>query len=219
MTKLVFSLERTANQFLGNNKRILVLAELKEQNKRMNIHVLIFSTLFLISNSLPGIEINQVVPNFQAVNSKGETWNSKSFLAKKQILLYFYPAAMTGGCTKQACSYKDDFQKWKRLGVEVVGISGDQTSNLSLFKKAEKLPFTLLSDPQGKVAKLFNVPISKGGIIERFFKGDKFTLERGVTPKRWTFLISKSGKLIYKNDQVTASEDSSNVMKFINKQN
>ncbi|MDG0964276.1 MAG: hypothetical protein P8O23_04390, partial [Opitutales bacterium] len=69
------------------------------------------------------------------------------------------------------------------------------------------------------VAKLFNVPISKGGIIERFLKGDKFTLERGVTPKRWTFLISKSGKLIYKNDQVTASEDSSNVMKFINKQN
>ena len=185
----------------------------------MKINVVLLSALFFISYSLRGIEIHEVVPNFQAVNSEGKTWNSQKFLGKKQILLYFYPAAMTGGCTKQACSYREDYQKWKKLNVEVVGISGDQTSNLFLFKRAEKLPFTLLSDPQGKVAKLFNVPMSEGGIIERFFQGDKFTLERGVTSKRWTFLISKSGKLIYKNDQVTASKDSSNVMKFINKLN
>jgi peroxiredoxin Q/BCP len=185
----------------------------------MKIYVLAFFTVFFISYSLQALEINDRVPNFEAIDSTGETWNSQKFRERKHILLYFYPAAMTGGCTKQACAYRDDHEKWKKLEVEVVGISGDQSSNLSLFKKAEKLPFTLLSDTQGKVAKLFNVPIGKGGRIERFFKGDKFTLERGVTSKRWTFLISKSGKLIYKNDQVSASQDSENVMKFLNKKN
>ena len=62
---------------------------------------------------------------------------------------------------------------------------------------------------------IFYVPVGKGGIIERFFKGDKYTLERGVTVKRWTFLISQTGKLLYKNNQVNAVKDSEQVMNFV----
>ena len=82
----------------------------------------------------------------------------------------------------------------EKENFEIIGISGDQVENLS-FAKSENIPFTLLSDPTGKVAKLFNVPTSKGGKIERFVNGDRYTLERGITTKRWTFLISKNGKL------------------------
>ena len=67
----------------------------------------------------------------------------------------------------------------------------------------------------GKVAKLFNVPTSKGGRIERFVNGDRYTLERGITTKRWTFLISKNGKLLFKNERVNAAMDSANVLKFV----
>jgi peroxiredoxin Q/BCP len=88
---------------------------------------------------------------------------------------------------------------------------------LTLFRKAEKIPFTLLSDPNGKIANLFNVPTQKGGIIERFYMGNKYTLTRGVTSMRWTFLISKSGKIIYKNNQVDPTKDSQTVLEFIDK--
>ena len=181
----------------------------------------VFTILFLIciKSTIGSIAINDQVPHFQAINSEGKSWNSNKFIGQKKLLLYFYPAAMTGGCTKQACAYRDDLKKWKSLGVEVVGISGDQPSNLSLFKKAENINFTLLSDPTGKIAKIFNVPVGKGGIIERFFKGDKYTLERGVTVKRWTFLISQTGKLLYKNNQVNAVKDSEQVMNFVKSKN
>ena len=169
--------------------------------------------------TLHALNISDSVPNFEAIDANGKTWSLNKFHLKKYVLLYFYPAAMTGGCTKQACSYRDSYQDWQKLGVEVVGISGDLPENLSLFTKAEKLPFTLLSDPDGKVAQLFRVPQKKGGIIERFFLGDKYTLERGVTIKRWTFLISKSGKLIYKNDKVDPLKDSENIMNFIKNEN
>lgn len=169
--------------------------------------------------TLHALNISDSVPNFEAIDANKNTWRLDKFHSKKYVLLYFYPAAMTGGCTKQACSYRDSYQDWQKLGVEVVGISGDRSENLSLFAKAEKIPFTLLSDPDGKVAQLFQVPQKKGGIIERFFLGDKYTLERGVTIKRWTFLISKSGKLIYKNDKADPLKDSENVMKFIKNKN
>ena len=185
----------------------------------MKIQALTILFLICVKSASGSMAINDQVPHFQAINSEGKSWNSKKFIGQKKLLLYFYPAAMTGGCTKQACAYRDDLKKWNSLGVEVIGISGDQPSNLSLFKKAENINFTLLSDPTGKIAKIFNVPVGKGGIIERFFKGDKYTLERGVTVKRWTFLISQTGKLLYKNNQVNAVKDSEQVMNFVKSKN
>lgn len=185
----------------------------------MKLNLIRFSFLcpFILVTNLFALNLNDQVPTFEAVDSNGQRWDSNKFLGKKDILIYFYPAAMTGGCTKQACAYRDNYSEWKKQNIEVIGISGDQFKNLSLFAKAERIPFTLLSDPDGKVANLFGVPTTKGGMIERFFQGDKYTLERGITAKRWTFLISKSGKLLYKNNQVNALKDSETVMKFIKK--
>ncbi len=185
----------------------------------MNFNYLLYILPLILLNSLIAIEVNEQVPRFQAIDSTGTKWNSQTFRGKKHLLLYFYPAAMTSGCTKQACAYRDDYKKWKKLGVEIIAVSGDEASNLELFKNAEGLPFTLLSDPEGKLAKLFDVPTTKGGVIEKLFNEEKFILKRGITAKRWTFLVSKAGKMIYKNERVTAPKDSEIVMKFLTNKN
>ena len=102
------------------------------------------------------------LPLFSLLDENGEKWNSGDFLGKKNILIFFYPAAMTGGCTKQACSYRDDITEWKSRDFEIVGISGDKPENLKLFKKTEELNFRLLSDSNGEVAGSFGVPQGKG---------------------------------------------------------
>jgi peroxiredoxin Q/BCP len=187
--------------------------------KKLTIILSTLAFVLLCAVNLSALEVGDKVPAFEALDDHEKSWKSESFRGKKLLLIYFYPAAMTGGCTKQACAFRDDQAKWKKKGVEVVGVSGDQPAGLALFKRAEGLNFTLLADPDGKVAKTFGVPAGKGGSIDRFVKGEKFTLNRGVTAKRWTFLVSKDGKVLYKNDKVQAAQDSSVVLNFLKKKN
>ena len=184
----------------------------------MKFYLPVIVASFLVS-SLPCItkEVGGIAPAITLKDENGQTWNSSDFLDKKNILIFFYPAAMTGGCTKQACSYRDDIDKWKLRDFEVVGISGDKSANLRLFKKAYGLNFKLLSDQDGKTAQAFGVPTSQGGAIQKFFQGERFTLERGVTAKRWTFIISKEGKILYRNNKVNAGKDSDDALEFISK--
>lgn len=165
------------------------------------------------------LEVGDQAPGFSALSSDGINWESSSLLGKKHLIVYFYPAAMTGGCTKQACAYSDHEKKWRSRGVEVIAISGDSPENLNLFKKAENLNLTLLSDPQGKIAKTFGVPTGKGGQIERVVNGEKVTLKRGVTAKRWTFVVSKQGKILFVNDRVNAAQDSSSLLSLFKEKN
>ena len=107
---------------------------------------------------------------------------------------------MTGGCTKQACAYRDDLDIWEKKISRLLELVETKLKIFLFLQNQKKIPFTLLADPMGKVAKLFNVPTSKGGRIERFVNGDRYTLERGITTKRWTFLISKNGELLLKTN-------------------
>jgi peroxiredoxin Q/BCP len=179
--------------------------------------LLILPSFLLSCSSIFALDTGSDAPSFSLLDQNGEKWHSSDFLNKKNILIFFYPAAMTGGCTKQACSYRDDFAKWQSRDFEIIGISGDKPANLKLFQKAENLNFTLLSDIDGKTAKAFGVPTGNGGQIQKFFQGERFTLERGVTSKRWTFVISKEGKIIYRNDKVNPAKDSEMVLKSISK--
>tara|TARA_A100001037_G_scaffold114004_1_gene103857 strand:+ start:60 stop:644 length:585 start_codon:yes stop_codon:yes gene_type:complete len=154
------------------------------------------------------LNVGDAAPAFSTLDDQGNKWNSADLLGKKHLVVYFYPAAMTGGCTKQACAYRDDRDKLAKLDAVVVGVSGDNPAGLGLFKKAERLNFPLLADEKGAVAKKFGVPAGKGGSIKRNVDGKEVTLDRGVTTKRWTFVISKEGKVVYKNDKVNAAKDS-----------
>jgi peroxiredoxin Q/BCP len=90
--------------------------------KLLTIAIMIFASLF--SSAQQGLPVGDNAPEFKAPADNGSTWNSKEFLGKKYIVVYFYPAAMTGGCTKQACSYRDHREDLQSAGIEFVGISG-----------------------------------------------------------------------------------------------
>ncbi|WP_167617107.1 peroxiredoxin [Maribellus sediminis] len=161
------------------------------------------------------LKVGDKAPAFSAKSDDGSTWKAKDYLGKKFIVVYFYPAAMTGGCTAQACAYRDMQNEISSADAVVVGVSGDNVEGLKLFKKANNLNFPLLSDEQGEVAKKFGVPIRDGGTITKEIEGQNFDLTRGVTTSRWTFIIDKNGNIVYKNTEVDVSKDTKQILEFI----
>ncbi|MCA8996124.1 MAG: peroxiredoxin [Planctomycetaceae bacterium] len=164
------------------------------------------------------LNIGDKAPEFTVQDDMGSDWKSSDHFGKKIVVVYFYPADMTGGCTKQACGFRDDMSKLQDMGVEVVGVSGDTVRNHQLFKKAHDLNFTLLADPQGTVANAFGVPFTAGEkSVKAVIDGKEETLTRGGTSKRWTFVVGPNGKIAYKNEQVKAAEDSQTIAGVVNK--
>ena len=86
----------------------------------------------------------------------------KDFLGKKPVVLYFYPKDDTPGCTKEACAFRDSFEEFRRLDAEVLGISSDSVESHRSFAMQHDLPFTLLSDGERKVRRLYGVPNTLG---------------------------------------------------------
>lgn len=162
------------------------------------------------------IKVGEAAPKFAAKDDTGAEWKSEEKLGKKLTVVYFYPGDMTGGCTRQACGFRDDMAVLKELGVEVVGVSADTVENHQVFKKAHNLPFTLLADTEGKVAKAFGVPFAAG---ERTFKatvdGKEITLVRLGNISRWTFVIDETGKIVHKDERVAAAEDSKKIIEVV----
>jgi peroxiredoxin Q/BCP len=157
-------------------------------------------------------------PVFQSIDDHGKAWKSTDHVGKKVLVVYFYPADFTGSCTKQACGFRDDMESLKAKGAQVIGISGDEAKNHALFKKHHNLKFTLLADVDGTVAKKFGVPTSKGGEVKpKELNDPNLVLKRGVTIKRWTFVIDKDGKIAYKDSDVKAAEDSKHILEVIEK--
>jgi peroxiredoxin Q/BCP len=181
--------------------------------KTITLLLALFVIIALPASGQNPLAVGDKAPLFKAKTDSSTEWDLKRHLGKKYIVVYFYPAAMTGGCTKQACSYRDRREDLAAAGVEVVGISGDNPDGLKLFREAENLNFTLLSDPDGSI-----VPVSDGGAIKRTVAGLEHELKRGVTAKRWTFVIGKDKKIIYRNDAVNAEKDTGEVLAFIKAQ-
>ena len=165
------------------------------------------------------LKVGDTAPTFAAKDDQGKDWKSADHVGKNFIVVYFYPADMTGGCTKQACGFRDDMAKLTDKGVEVIGVSGDTVKNHQVFKTFHKLNFALLADEDGGVAKKFGVPVNKGGTVKtKDAEGTAVELVRGVTTARGTFVIGKDGKILYKNTKVIAAEDSKQIMELIGKQ-
>lgn len=160
-------------------------------------------------------EIGDKAPAFQAVDDQGNAWKSEEHVGRKNLILYFYPAAMTAGCTRQACAYRDSHEELTGVNAEVFGISGDDVEGLRIFKRAHGLPFTLLSDGDGSIARAFGVPVREGGTVRRAVDGEEHTLRRSATVARWTFIIDKEGRVVYTNTEVDAGTDAEKTIAFI----
>jgi len=176
---------------------------------------LFFVTISLAFNTLAQVAVGDKAPVFTAKTDEDTTWKLADYIGKKNVVVYFYPAAMTGGCTKQACAYRDAQPAIESANAVVVGVSGDNPDGLKLFKKAENLNFTLLADEKGEIAKSFGVPVKDGGTITREVEGKSYDLTRGATASRWTFIIDKNGNIVYKNELVDAAKDAEAVLAFL----
>lgn len=124
-----------------------------------------------------------VAPDFTALDATGGTV-SLSDLRGNKIALYFYPKDDTPGCTKEACSFRDAFQKLKRAGVKVIGVSPDSPASHQKFASKYQLSFTLISDPDHSVADAY------GAYGEKKFMGRTY---QGFL--RTTFLIDEKGRI------------------------
>lgn len=177
--------------------------------------LLCLMTLFVFPSFSQDLKVGDKAPEFQATADNGLTWDLKNYIGEKYIVVYFYPAAMSGGCTKQACTYRDFKNEITSADAMVVGISGDNVEGLKLFKKVNHLNFPLLSDSKGMIAKKFGVPTHNGGSITKEIDGQSHKLVRGVTASRWTFVIDKNGKIAYKNTEVDVTKDAGQILEFI----
>ncbi|MFF2557509.1 thioredoxin-dependent thiol peroxidase [Nocardia sp. NPDC058058] len=122
-------------------------------------------------------------PAFTLPDADGKDVSLSDYSGRK-VIIYFYPAASTPGCTKQACDFRDSLAELNEAGLEVIGISPDKPAKLAKFRDAEGLTFPLLSDPDKATLQAY------GAFGEKTMYGKTVT---GVI--RSTFLVDESGKI------------------------
>lgn len=172
--------------------------------------------LLLFCGPVCAVEVGEPAPAFEAADDTGKLWKSADHIGKGILVVYFYPADMTGGCTAQACGYRDRMDTLTASGVEIVGVSGDSVENHKLFKRAHDLNFTLLADGDGSVASAFGVPVSIGEkTVVKSIDNKEVPLVRTATARRWTFVIDRNGTIVHKDAKVNARSDPETIAKVI----
>lgn len=129
------------------------------------------------------VVVGQQAPNFSLTDDEGRSVSLSDFRGQK-VIVYFYPAAMTPGCTKQACDFTESLDALRSQGYVVVGISPDKPEKLARFRERDQLTITLLSDPDKTVMQEW------GAFGEKMLYGKKVT---GVI--RSTFVVDESGTI------------------------
>lgn len=151
------------------------------------INSLILVVLFLASAVAQNLKVGDKAPDFKLPYATKDTIvfsgiSLSELVGKKIIVLAFYPADWSGGCTTQMCTFRDNFLELSKLDAEVLGISGDYVFSHREWAKNLNLPFKLLSDHKHEVAKLYNSYDENSGYN-----------------KRTVFVIDKNGKIAYIN--------------------
>jgi peroxiredoxin Q/BCP len=131
----------------------------------------------------PRLEVGDKAPAFSLSDADGNTVTLSDFKGRK-VIVYFYPAASTPGCTKQACDFRDSLAELNGAGLDVIGISPDKPEKLAKFRDKEGLTFPLLSDPDREVLTAW------GAFGEKSMYGKTV---QGVI--RSTFVVDESGKI------------------------
>tara|TARA_B110000003_G_scaffold268411_1_gene297883 strand:+ start:1068 stop:1544 length:477 start_codon:yes stop_codon:yes gene_type:complete len=132
------------------------------------------------------LSVGEQAPNFSLANQRGELVTLEQFKGDKNVVVYFYPKAMTPGCTVQACGIRDANAEFTALDTVVFGVSPDSVDRLVKFEDKQELNFTLLSDQDHSVIDSF------GAWDLKKFMGREFM---GVL--RSTFIIDKQGAIVH----------------------
>lgn len=143
-------------------------------------------------------------PDFAVPDGEGKVVRLKDLRGKK-VVLYFYPKDDTPGCTKEACAFRDSFAKFKRRGIEVLGVSLDSEKSHQKFTKKFDLPFRLLADTNREISE------SYGTYGEKKFMGRTY-----MGNHRMTFLIGEDGKIKKVYDKVKPENHAEEVLAAFN---
>ena len=155
----------------------------------------LFTLLFGFARAEP-IKVGEKAPSVSALTDSGKTLNLADVYAKNNYtLVWFYPKALTGGCTKQGCSLRDASAELKKHGVAVVGVSTDPVEKQKEFKEKNNFDYPLLADTEKKVVKAF---------------GQSGTL----MASREAYLIDRSGKVVY-YDKGQTDKQAEKVLEFL----
>jgi peroxiredoxin Q/BCP len=122
------------------------------------------------------VKVGDKAPDFTLPSQMGDDVRLSEFFSKKNVVLYFYPKDETTGCTKEACTFRDNYEELTKLDAEVIGVSGQNVESHKSFATHHGLPFILLSDQGNEVRELYGVPSSMG-----------------IIPGRVTYIIDKKG--------------------------
>jgi peroxiredoxin Q/BCP len=122
------------------------------------------------------VKVGTVAPDFTLPSQAGEMVSLKDFSGRKPVVLFFYPKDDSPGCTKEVCAFRDNFEEFSKLDVQVIGISSDSVESHRRFAAKHDLSFPLLSDEGGNIRRLYGVPKTFG-----------------LIPGRVTYIIDKEG--------------------------
>ncbi len=147
------------------------------------------------------LDMGDQAPDFSLPSNTGETINLSDYLGKQRVVLYFYPKDNTPGCTKEACSFRDNLEEIESRDAVVFGVSPDSLKSHDKFKEKYELNFTLLSDEDHSVAEAY------GAWGEKSMYGKKYF---GIIRK--TFIIGLDGKIEYANHKVKAAEHGTEIL-------
>ena len=149
------------------------------------------------------LEIGTLAPEFSLPDQNGELRNLSDYRGQK-VVLYFYPKDMTSGCSKQACGFGELYPQFREKGAVVLGVSKDSVTSHKKFEEKYGLPFTLLSDPDKEVIRLYDVWKEKVNY-------GKVTM--GVV--RTTYLIDENGIIVKAMDKVKAAENPAQMLDIL----
>ena len=153
---------------------------------------------------MKNIILNEKVPNFELEGTNNLFFNLSDYIGK-YVVIYFYPKDSTPGCTNEGIDFKENFNKFKKLNVEIFGVSRDSIKSHENFKTKYDFPFELLSDGDETACNLFNV------IKMKNMYGKKV---RGI--ERSTFLLDPEGNLIHEWRGVKVNGHINEILEVLN---
>jgi peroxiredoxin Q/BCP len=156
----------------------------------------------MATNMLP--VIGKPAPDFTLPSTTGESVSLRQFKGKRTVVLYFYPKDETPGCTREACDFRDHFSDFERHGTVVLGVSTDNLDSHRQFTDKHHLPFTLLSDEDAAVSKMYGVYKQKN------LYGKKYL---GI--ERTTFVIDRTGRVAQIYPKVKVDGHIENLLEFV----
>ena len=162
------------------------------RNLSLVIAALAFGAVSLHAAPLP---VGAPAPSLTALDQNGNHLDFTSVYSRGVTLVYFYPKAFTGGCTAEACSLRDNYASLSNTGLQIIGVSRDDAATQLKFQQANHLPFTLVADTDGSVAKAFGVPSL-------------------IVSARESFLI-KDGKVVWNSPHAQTAKSAEEVQKAL----